>query len=191
MFLRDQGRLDEALLELRRAAELAPVSEMTSTNLAYALISKGEYAAALQQAETAAELNPASVSSQLLLANAYRCLARNADAEAALARAETAAGDNPHSLSALASAYARNGRKDKGPLLMRRLDELAKQRYVSPFDLATVSLILGDEERALALFEEAYRQRSTGMIFLRESNFAGLRRKELFQQLIEKMHFAG
>ena len=73
---------------------------------------------------------------------------------------------------------------------MRRLEELAKQRYVSPFDLATVSLVMGDEDRALALFEEAYRQRSSGMIFLRERSFANVRQKEQFHQLVEKMHFA-
>jgi tetratricopeptide (TPR) repeat protein len=163
---------------------------MTSVNLASALMSKGNYSSALEQAEIAAELDPDSVSSQLLLANAYRCLARNAEAEAALARAERAAGDNPHGLSALAGAYARNGANEKGALLMRRLEELAKQRYVSPFDLACVSLVMGDEDRALALFEEAYRQRSSGMIFIRERSFAKVRQKEQFHQLVEKMHFA-
>jgi tetratricopeptide (TPR) repeat protein len=191
MFLRDQGRLNEGIAELRRAARLEPVSEMISVNFASALMSKGDYSAALEQAQTASELNPNSVSSQLLLANVYRCLARKADAEAALARAEEAAGDNPHGLSALAGIYAHNGRLDKGALLMRRLQDLAKQRYVSPFDLACVSLVLGDENRALELFEEAYRQRSTGMIFLRNAKFASVRQKEQFQQLIEKMHFAG
>ncbi len=190
MFLRDQGRLDEGLPELRRAAQLAPVSEMTSVNLAYALMSKGQLSSALEQAELAAELNPASVSTQLLLANAYRCLARKSEAEAALARAEEVAGDNPHGLSALAGIYARNGYNEKGALLMRRLEELARERYVSPFDLATVSLVMGDEDRALALFEEAYRQRSSGMIFLRERSFAKVRQKEQFHQLVERMHFA-
>jgi serine/threonine-protein kinase len=190
MFLRDQGRLDEALPELRLAAQLEPISEMTSINLAHALMSKGNYSSALEQAELAAELNPGSVSAQLLLANAYRCLARKTEAEAALARAEQAAGDNPHGLSALVGAYARNGANEKGAMLMHRLEQLATQRYVSPFDLATVSLVMGDENRALALFEEAYRQRSVGMIFLRERSFASLRLKEQFHQLIEKMHFA-
>ena len=112
MFLRDQGRLDEGMPELRLAAQLAPVSEMTSVNLASALMSKGNYSSALEQAETRRrELNPNSVSTQLLLANVYRCLARKADADAALARAEQAAGDNPHGLSALAGIYARNGRR--------------------------------------------------------------------------------
>jgi Tfp pilus assembly protein PilF len=191
MFLRDQGRIDEALPLLRRAAQMTPVSEMVSANLAYALIQKGNHSAALEQAEIAAELNPRSVSTQLLLASVYRSLARRSDAEAALLRAEEVADDNAHGLSVLARIHARNGRNEKGALLMKRLEDLAAQRYVSPFDLATVSLVMGDEDRALALFQEAYRQRSSGMIFLNEKSFASVRQKEQFQQLIPKMHRAG
>jgi Tfp pilus assembly protein PilF len=192
MFLRDQGRVDESLPLLRHASELQPVSEMTSTNLAYALMEKGNYASALDQAELAAELSPDSVSTQLLLASIYRSLARKGEAEAALERAEQVAGDNPHGISALARIYARNGRSDKGEALQKRLENLARERYVSPFDLATVSLVMGDEDRALTFFQEAYRQRSTGMLFLTEKSFASVRQKEQFQRLIPKMvHPAG
>jgi tetratricopeptide (TPR) repeat protein len=191
MFLRDQGRLEQAMPELRLAAELSPVSELTSINFAYGLMETGNYSSALEQAELAAQLNPNSVSTQLLLANIYRCLARKNDALEALARAEQAAGDNPHGLSALAGAYSRYGREDKSVLLQRRLVELSHQRYVSPFDLANVSLLLGDEDRALQLYEEAYKQRSSGMIYLRGKSFANMRKSEQFLQLIHRMHFAG
>jgi serine/threonine-protein kinase len=190
-FLRDQGRLDEALPLLRRAAQLTPVSEITSVNLAHALMAKGQYASALEQAELAAELNPKSVSTQLLLASVYRSLARKDDAEAALVRAEEAAADNAHGLSVLARIHTRNGRNEKGELLKKRLEELARQRYVSPFDLATVSLVMGDEDRALALFQEAYRQRSSGLLFLNEKSFASVRQKEQFKQLLPKAPPAG
>src|SRR5206468_8190742 len=47
MFLRDQGRMPEALPELRRAAQLDPYSVMTSINLAYGLMMEGNHATAL------------------------------------------------------------------------------------------------------------------------------------------------
>ena len=56
---------------------------------------------------------------------------------------------------------------------------------------APSSLALGDEDRALALLNEAYRQRSSGLIFLREARFNGLQRAPEFHSLVEKMHFAG
>jgi len=62
---------------------------------------------------------------------------------------------------------------------------------VSPFDLGTVSLMLGDEERGLGLLEEAYRQRSSGLIFLRTAKFAGMRAAPRFLSLLDKLHFKG
>ena len=104
---------------------------------------------------------------------------------------EEVAEDNAHGLSVLARIYTRNGYSEKGARLKEKLETLATQRYVSPFDLAQVSLVMGDEDRALALFQEAYRQRSSGMIFLNEKSFASVRQKEQFKQLLPKMHPAG
>ena len=85
----------------------------------------------------------------------------------------------------------RLGKKEESLHLFHELERLSKTRYVSPFDLGQASLSLGDEDRALTLFEEAYRQRSTGLIFLRDSHFASLRDSQRFQALIEKLHFKG
>jgi hypothetical protein len=62
---------------------------------------------------------------------------------------------------------------------------------VSPFDLGKVSLVLGDGDQALNLFEEAFRQRSSGMIFLRNTNASCVRDMPRFLSLLDKMHFKG
>src|SRR5262249_55148223 len=112
-----------------------------------------------------------------------------AEADAALARALEFSQDDPHALAVLARAYAHEGKHDQGVRLFHRLEELARQRYVSPFDLGSVSLMLGDEKRAVDLLQEAFRQRSSGMIFLRDAKLP--HNSPQFEQLIEKMHFAG
>ena len=61
----------------------------------------------------------------------------------------------------------------------------------APFDLGSVSLMLGDEKRAVDLLEEAFRQRSSGMIYLRDAKLPNGHNSPQFDQLIEKMHFAG
>jgi serine/threonine-protein kinase len=190
MFLRDQGRLQEALPEIRRAAQLEPFSVFTAVNLAHAYMIAGNYSAAEEQARHAAGLAPDMVTAEVLLSNAYRAQSRTAEANAALARARQFSGGNPHALSVLACAYARHGQRDEGIRLFQQLELLAKQRYVSPFDLGSVSLVLGDEKRALDLLEEAYRQRSSGLIFLRDARFAHSHSSPGFDSLIEKMHFA-
>ena len=191
MFLRDQGRLQEALPELRRAAQLDPFSVLTNINLAHAYMQAGDYGAAAEQALHAAERSPQSTSASVILANAYRAQSRASEADAMLSRALATADDNPHSLSLLACAFYRSGKKDEGRQLNEKLEQLAQQRYVSPFDRATVALTLGDQQRALSLFEEAFRQRSSGLIFLRDLRFSRIRSIPQFNSLIEKMHFAG
>ncbi|HMC59539.1 MAG TPA: tetratricopeptide repeat protein, partial [Candidatus Solibacter sp.] len=195
MFLRDQGRLKEALPELRRAAQLEPLSALTSVNLAYGLLAEGNYSAAVEQSRRAVELAPGLATANVMLSHAYRAASNIAESDAVLARALESAPGNPHALSALACEYVRLGRRDQSVRLWNELDRLSKTRYVSPFDLGRVLLVLGDEERALGLFEEAYRQRSTGLIFLRDANFAAkfaaLHDTPRFQSLLNKLHFKG
>jgi serine/threonine-protein kinase len=189
MFLRDQGRIQEALPELRHAAQLEPFSVFTSVNLAHAYMMAGNYAAAEEQARHAASLAPDMVTAEVLLSNAYRAQSRTAEADAALARAVQFSTGNPHAISVLACAFARHGKRDEGVRLFQQLESLSKQRYVSPFDLGTVSLVLGDEKRALDLLEEAFRQRSSGLIFLRDAKW-GSHRPAGVDSIIQKMHFA-
>ena len=195
MFLRDQGRLKEALPELRRAAQLEPLSALTSVNLAYGLLAEGNYSAAVEQSRRAVELAPGLATANVMLSHAYRAASNIAESDAVLARALESAPGNPHALSALACEYVRLGRRDQSVRLWNELDRLSKTRYVSPFDLGRVLLVLGDEERALGLFEEAYRQRSTGLIFLRDANFAAkfaaLHDTPRFKSLLNKLHFKG
>ncbi len=54
------------------------------------------------------------------------------------------------------------GRTDEGRAVLRRLEELSSQRYVSPYHMAYVHTGLGDKERAMDWLERAYRERAGG-----------------------------
>jgi tetratricopeptide (TPR) repeat protein len=127
----------------------------------------GNYGAALEQSQRAAQLAPDLATADILISHLYRSQAHNADSEAALARARSLSANNPHVVAMLACAYAKAGRREESARLFHELEQMAKRRYVSPYDLANVSFTLGDEEHAVTLFEEAFRERSVGMIFLR------------------------
>jgi len=191
MFLRDQGRLKEAMPELRRAAELAPYSVMACVNLAYGLLAEGNYSAALEQAHRAVDLAPDLATAAIALVRASRAAHQTEDSEEALDRVVRLASGNPHALSLAACELAHLGRREESLKLSEELESLSRQRYVSPFDLGKVSLALGDGERAMNHFEEAFRQRSSGLIFLRNANASCVRDTPRFHSLIDKMHFKG
>ena len=191
MFLRDQGRLKEAMPELRRAAELAPYSAMACVNLAYGLLAEGNYSAALEQAHRAVDLAPDLATAAIVLVRASRAANKTEDSDEALDRVVSLASGNPHALSLAACELARLGRREESLKLGAELESLSHQRYVSPFDLGKVSMALGDGDRAMNHFEEAFRQRSSGLIFLRQTNASCVRDTPRFLSLIDKMHFKG
>jgi tetratricopeptide (TPR) repeat protein len=187
MFLRDQGRLAEALPELRRAEELEPLSVLAAINLAYADRRAGNSDAALELARTAEESDAASPLPKLLLADLYASRADRPGADAALAEARSLSAGDAHALSALACAYARLGRRADSADVFEQLRQLAAERYVSPFDLGSAALTLGDEDRALGWFEEAYRERSSGIVFLRHDRDAAVQHSARLQALLRRI----
>ena len=176
MFLRDQGRLKEAMPELRRAEQLEPTSVLASINLAYALHMAGN-----------TELNPEFAIPEVLLANIYRTHSMIGDAEAMMTRARTLSAGNAHELSALACVYARLGRRTESALLLKQMEQLATERYVSPFDLGNAALSVGDTDRAANWLEAAYRERSTGMVFLRKDKSDTVMNSPRLRSLVQKI----
>ena len=187
MFLRDQGRLTEAMPELRRAEQMEPMSVMASMNLAYALLISKDSGAALEMAKRTEELNPELPLAGLLLANIDRVQSNNDEAESMLDHALMLSAGNAHALSVLACTYARLGRKEESEGLLQELEEMATERYVSPFDLGNIALSLGDTDRAANWLEEAYRERSTGMVFLCKDKSDSIMNSPRLRSLMQKI----
>lgn len=187
MFLRDQGRLKEAMPELRRAEQMEPMSVLASINLAYALNRAGDTDASVEMARRAEELNPELPIANVLLANIYRSHSDIGDPEATLERAHDLSEGNAHALSALACLYARLGRRAESASVLQEMEQLATQRYVSPFDLGNAALSLGDQDRAADWLEQAYRERSTGMVFLCKEKSDRFMNSPRLQSLVKKI----
>ena len=187
MFLRDQNRLTEAMPELRRAEEMEPMSVMASINLAYALELVGNTDAAVEMARRARELDPDLPVTDVILANIYRLRSNLADADEKLAEARSLSDGNAHALSALACLYARLGRREESVKVLHELEQLATRQYVSPFDLGNAALSLGDEDRAANWLEQAYRERSSGMVFLCQEKSAKFSNSPRLRSLVQKI----
>ena len=67
---------------------------------------------------------------------------------------------------ALFGAYALAGRKDEALAIIETLKAQAQERYVSPFELATVYADLDETGLALESFEKALAERASWMVFL-------------------------
>lgn len=183
MFLRDQGRLKEAVPELERASRIDPLSLLAVVNLAHAYVLKGDQGAAARVAAIGLDLEPRSLEPRLI---ASRLASKDHTAEiAALEQALAATPEDPSTLGMLAKLYAGADRQADAGRLLDALRHMAQRQYVSPFGIARVYLALDDPDGALPYLEAAYRERSSGIVFLWQSRYAS---QPKFREIIARLH---
>jgi tetratricopeptide (TPR) repeat protein len=108
------------------------------------------------------------------------------------ARAEfekaTTLDDLPWYVSSVGYACAVSGDRAKAEQVLRELEELAKQRYVSPANRAAVYLGLGENEKALDWLEKAYEDRDPIFWWINgDQLYDSVRDAPRFQALVQKV----
>jgi TolB-like protein/Flp pilus assembly protein TadD/predicted Ser/Thr protein kinase len=182
-----QGRLDEAISEGRRAAELDPLSPQIPIDNALALMFQRNYQAAKDQARRAAELDPTYFFPQMFFGWVDLQDRKFADAIGPLKKAKTM--DAPAFVTAwLAYAYAASGDRARAMSELEELKRVSLRGEILPFNLAVVHLGLGDRQRAIDYLERAYASDSQWMGWLKKDRmFDPLRSEPRFIALMKKL----
>ena len=90
--------------------------------------------------------------------------------------------------AALGHAYAKSQKKHEANKMLDELNELSKQQYVSPYEVATIYIALGNSEQAFQLLEEAYAEHSFRLVYLNVSpQFKSVRSDPRFQYLVQRL----
>jgi DNA-binding winged helix-turn-helix (wHTH) protein/tetratricopeptide (TPR) repeat protein len=152
VFLAFLGRFDEALLHVRRAQELDPVSPAIGSQAGLVLLCARRYDEAAEQLLQVLHVDWASVEARFLLAVTRAIQERF---EEAIALYEMLPADNPDFQAMLAHACALAGDSARARSIVAALQAQREARYVPPFWLAVAHIGLGDREQALSLLEEA------------------------------------
>jgi TolB-like protein/DNA-binding winged helix-turn-helix (wHTH) protein len=156
------GRPDDALREIDRAQELDPYSTSVIEWRGQVLYHARRYDDALREMQTGLEMHPGSPALYWDMADVYEQKKMFSEAFAARQRALSPKLNNP-TREALAGAYKRSGYN--GYLL--KLAEAA--RAGNPLDSAHFYALAGDEPRAIAALETAYKRHMGVMVFIRSA----------------------
>jgi len=152
VFLSAMGRTSEALKELEEARKLDPLSTQVLLNLAAAHRDGGQNERAISEFQTAIHKSPTLGRAHAELGEAY--LAQG-NLQASIKELQ-AAGRSLRTLAYLGHAYAVSRNTANAKKILRELDGLSGQRFVSPFDIAGVQAGLGQIDAAIASLEKAY-----------------------------------
>ncbi len=195
------GRPADALPYFAMAHQLDPLFEESYLGEGYSCFMAHKYDEATIQYRKALDIEPDAITYfGLVLARAEKGDYATAIAEAQKARKLN---DSPLLLTALASAYARAGRRADANRVLRRLEEMWKQLgvapawhvagsrspYVCPYEVAGVYAQLGDKERAFEWLDKAYRNRSCLYWLRTDPRFDSLHSDLRFQELLAKINF--
>jgi tetratricopeptide (TPR) repeat protein len=182
-------RYDEAIVLVQRAQEFDPARHRA--DLATAFLRAGRHEEALEAALQCVEFEPELARGRATLGWAYL---KNGLPDKGLAQLEKAvafAPDNALYLAQLGEAYGLLGKVGEAREVLRRLEEVSRQRYVSPYHTAYVYTGLGEQEKAMDLLERAYEERSGGLYGVKGSFlFTTLRSHPRFKALLRKMNLA-
>jgi DNA-binding winged helix-turn-helix (wHTH) protein/TolB-like protein/Tfp pilus assembly protein PilF len=187
-YLMAMGRTQEALAESQRALELSPTDVAINEHLGWAYLMARQYDQAIQRCRVTLELDPDFVQAHrvLSLADLYR--GQYDVAISGLQRGVQSTTVDPVSLALLARAYALSGRAAEARHLLSRLEELSKQRYVSPADIGILYGDLGEKDEAFQWLGRAYEERSNFLINLKvDPAFDSLRSDPRFAALLARM----
>jgi len=153
------GRFDEAVTEVKRAIELDPLSLVINIDMGNTYYRARRYDDAIQQMRKTLEIDPSFYYAHWFLGCALMAKGDLVDGIEEFKKAREL-NDNPLMLGLLGYAYGKAANKEQAAKIRDELEALSKQRYVSAYCFALVSLGLDDKEEALRQLERSYQARA-------------------------------
>ena len=190
MWLSCQGRTDEAVAEIYRARALDPIG-ISGGAVSWILFQSHRFDDAIREASSALAVQPDNVAT--LTGLGFALIANNQPAEAIpiLEKAISLSSGSPAATGILIRAYAHAGRRSDALQLLAKLKQRRKAGYIPAAAFVNAYLGLGDNEQAFYWLEQAYREKSNILQFLKSHPyFDPIRRDPRFADLVRRVGLA-
>ena len=190
VYLTAMGRFAEARVEIEQARRLDPLSLAIQTDIGFEAFYSSEYERAERQLKSVLEMDPHFALARLWLGRTYQATGRFEEALVEYRDAETGLKKWPVASAALGNAYGKAGYPAKAEQISRELKELSKEQYVTAYGLAVVAAGLDERDPAIALLEQAFREKTHWLVWLRlDQRWYKVRDDARFRQMIQRMNF--
>jgi TolB-like protein/Tfp pilus assembly protein PilF len=181
-----QGRTDEAVAWAERGRELDPVT-VSGANLGWILFQSHRYDEAIRELRSALLLQPDDAGALLYLG--FTLVANNqpADAIPVLEKAIRVSNGSPAATGVLVRAYAHAGRRSDALRLLADLHKRRRTGYVPAASFVNAYLGLGDNDQAFVWLDQAYKEQSNILQFLKVHPFFDpIRTDPRFRDLVHR-----
>ena len=188
--LRPMGRLEAALVEMRRGLDIDPLSVTFNFSLGHLYDTTGQHDLAMAQYRNALELDPSAVWPYVFLAIAYQSTGQVEEAIASAQKACELSGRSGTTLGILAGIYGPAGRRGEARALLAELTALRRTTYVPPTAMVMAHGGLFESDRVLEWLHKGIEERDQGIVCALkcEPIFDPLRNQPRFQALLRTMN---
>ena len=189
-YLTFMGHFEQSLRHYETALELDPFSLQINMNIATTYYLRGEYDRAVKHLNRTMELEPNYMPTHFVLGCVYIQQKRweeaikefqfiyKLDEEAYLA------------MGFMGHAHALAGQRAEAETMLNVLQEIAERKYVSPYAMLVIHLVLGPEERVFELLEQLYQEHNDWLVWLKVSpELRPLHDDPRFMNLLKRVGF--
>jgi TolB-like protein/Flp pilus assembly protein TadD len=180
------GRMDEAIVELRKARDLDPLSAIINTRVGSVYTYAGRYDEAIVELRKVVTADPSNLLARFSLARALLYKGQYTDAiKEAPDAIDVAAG---YEIGTVALAYGLSGRKDEALAVQQRLQARSRERYITSEAMVIAALAVDDKPRALSWLERGLREHSFYLPFIGvERLYDPIRDDPRFKEVLRKI----
>jgi len=173
-----RGRLEEGVMEARRALAADPLSAYAAAVLALSLGTAEQTDEALDMARFGVERDPDALLTHWTHALCAHWHGAHEESIAAFTTAAAVSGRHPFTLVYAAAAYADWGKPAEARSMHNEALALSAQSYVTRAGLAVSAAAIGDMDLAIALAHEACDERDPVLVILSRTCPAGSRLRQ-------------
>ena len=187
-YLISMGRHQEALSEAQQAHALDPISLAINVQMARILYFSHRYDEAIDRCRKTLEIDSNLGGARLFLGRSYTEKRMYDEALTELEKAKDLLRGSAEVLSVIGYTYAASGHPIEAQKILRELQGLSKQRYVSPYHIAMIYAGLGERDPALLSLEKAYDDREGRLTLLKVvPEFDSLRSDSRYVDLVRRI----
>ena len=160
------GRLDEAMVEIKRAQQLDPLSPIISANAGNVYVLKGNLNTAIEEFKKVIELDPKFPIAHYFLGCAYLKQGREQEAMAELQMGVELSGRASQELGFLGYGYGSLGKRAEALVILKELEGRYARKESPAMFLAAAYAGLREKDQAFAWLERDFQARTGLLIFI-------------------------